>query len=1246
MNMNPRQHAPGHGVVALRVDVFNLPTDWDTGKVYKWFEKYGTLTKIEIRESSGNEASKTQLIFAPPPTNTEWIARGTVVGNRPVRFSPPQYLKMYRHKSVKNPSREFSEEIRIPGSELSFGIMESEDHMLVLHSATGRPMDLELNLKRKVLDLDFRLINTSKKGNTVRLFKMRLTFPQLRDIVELYDEVSGRRAWILSLEHPPQMFRKADHIEHTHESGSTFWHEWQTWYRQTEINTTEKLSTNPVTQLQKESTCIDIGRWLTYRLIFERDVIESKTFRNLCEALKDHDIAIKRDKIITFGVNNSKDLWSWLDNSIAILNSVEKTSLSELHQMADEAIHLPFEVRYQLEVCISHGLLHECNIGKDFLKRLAALKDQQTNDKRLEFARATRLLEKVADEKARYYVPEDVFRRLLYKVSVVTKPPPAYCARVRAAIITPTTIYFITPLSETSNRVIRKFQHYEDRFLRVKFTDERYKGKVQSFQDCSMNEIYTRIKRTMANGIQVGDRHYEFLAFGNSQFREHGAWFFASTSDLTAQQIRDRIGDFSHINNVAKYCSRIGQCFSTSRATSYSFDIIRIPDIERNGFRFSDGVGKISKFLARMIAQDLGRAHSDDDYPSAFQFRREGCKGILVVDPALTGPTVQIRQSQEKFSGTSHHGLEIVRISQYSTAYLNVQLILVLSALGVEDHIFVRKMGNALRELEEAMDNEEKAVELLSKNIDYNHMTIQLASILLDGFMENDDPFTISCLRLWRAWRIKYLKEKARICVENGAFVLGCVDEIATLKGHTNDAPGSDEDVHDEASLPEIFLQIDATGEGKWQIIEGVCILARNPSLHPGDVRIVRAVNVEALRHIKNCVVFPQTGDRDLGNMCSGGDLDGDDYLVMWDKDLMPKEWNHPPMDYTAPEPIFTEGQVTVDDMTSFFVTHMKHDNLGPIAVAHKYWADRQPDGVKDPICLELARLHSMAVDYAKTGVPAKFPKSLRVQSWPHWSEPRKGKPWYTSQKVIGQLYEEVQRVPFEPAWHLPFDQRILEAYPLDDETLEAAQEIKSLYDAAMQRVMSKFSIASEFEVWSTFVLYHSDDMGDYKFAETIGEASSVLKDEYQRMCYEKAGTNSSERDWTKMSPFIAAMYRITADEVTAALIQHQAETSDEDDTTPDRSIAEKMPFISFPWLFPAELGRIANKREDWSVSMPRHIALPRIQQTKKTLDDLLDDDMVLPKLDEIQLLIKDAREAGDPGRRDSMLFPESRADH
>jgi RNA-dependent RNA polymerase len=85
--------------------------------------------------------------------------------------------------------------------------------------------------------------------------------------------------------------------------------------------------------------------------------------------------------------------------------------------------------------------------------------------------------------------------------------------------------------------------------------------------------------------------------------------------------------------------------------------------------------------------------------------------------------------------------------------------------------------------------------------------------------------------------------------------------------------------------------------------------------------------------------------------MCSGGDLDGDDYLVVWDKDLTPTEWNYEPMDYTPPIPRKLDRDVDVNDITSFFVTYMKNDRLPTIAHAHLGWADRLDAGVKDERC-------------------------------------------------------------------------------------------------------------------------------------------------------------------------------------------------------------------------------------------------------------------------------------------------------
>jgi RNA-dependent RNA polymerase len=288
--------------------------------------------------------------------------------------------------------------------------------------------------------------------------------------------------------------------------------------------------------------------------------------------------------------------------------------------------------------------------------------------------------------------------------------------------------------------------------------------------------------------------------------------------------------------------------------------------------------------------------------------------------------------------------------------------------------------------------------------------------------------------------------------------------------------------------------------------------------------------------------------------------------------------------------------------MTSFFVTHMKHDNLRPIAVAHKYWADYCEEGVKDPKCIELAQLHSMAVDYAKTGVPAVMPKRLRVKQWPHWAEVKNKPPSkiYDSKKIIGKLYNMVQRINFIPAWDSPFDKRILDAYLLDEDILAAAAEVKVEYDASVRQLMAKFGIKSDFEVYTTFALEHSDDFGDYKFAETLGEVVGAMKDHLQKICYEKAGTTDKERDWDKMGPFIAAMYTVTAHQVEAAVAQTKKQVLKAGLWLPLKEpTLESMPFMSFPWLFAPELGRIARERNTGAEDSIAAHALPALRRQK-----------------------------------------------
>jgi RNA-dependent RNA polymerase len=51
----------------------------------------------------------------------------------------------------------------------------------------------------------------------------------------------------------------------------------------------------------------------------------------------------------------------------------------------------------------------------------------------------------------------------------------------------------------------------------------------------------------------------------------------------------------------------------------------------------------------------------------------------------------------------------------------------------------------------------------------------------------------------------------------------------------------------------------------------------------------------------------------------------------------------------------------------------MINDKLGTVANSFKVWADKV--GPHAPECLQLAKLHSDAVDFAKSGVPVRIPK-------------------------------------------------------------------------------------------------------------------------------------------------------------------------------------------------------------------------------------------------------------------------------
>lgn len=211
------------------------------------------------------------------------------------------------------------------------------------------------------------------------------------------------------------------------------------------------------------------------------------------------------------------------------------------------------------------------------------------------------------------------------------------------------------------------------------------------------------------------------------------------------------------------------------------------------------------------------------------------------------------------------------------------------------------------------------------------------------------------------------------------------------------------------------------------------------------------------------------------------------------------------------------------------------------------------------------------------------MPKNLIPRKYPHFMD-NKYRPKdriYQSKKILGQLFDQVERADFVPQYEASFDKRILEAYDLDEDILKRAAEVKLLYDAAMRRIMAQHAIQTEFEVWSTFVLDHNRESKDYTFAEELGRISLALKHRFQEVCREKAGARHLT-DLDKLGPFVAAMYTVTAREMTEALEEcRKMKIVGDREALVRRMDIKQMPLMSFPWIFGRDLGKIANGTAD-----------------------------------------------------------------
>ncbi len=220
----------------------------------------------------------------------------------------------------------------------------------------------------------------------------------------------------------------------------------------------------------------------------------------------------------------------------------------------------------------------------------------------------------------------------------------------------------------------------------VGFSDDSLGRLIGAFTD---DEVFDAAQKdVLTEGIRVSDRHYEFLAWSNSQLRDAGCWPYASDAKgNTTETIRRWMGEFSEIKNIPKYMARMGQCFTQSqKSVKVPLDqgfVTTVEDVTGkcdpfgNRYCFSDGIGRISYSLVEKVCRQL--VIKTNPRPSAYQIRYAGYKGMLALDPTLKGDQIIFRNSQLKFQSSSTD-LEVAKWSKPGT-YISQRLFYPVSSI-------------------------------------------------------------------------------------------------------------------------------------------------------------------------------------------------------------------------------------------------------------------------------------------------------------------------------------------------------------------------------------------------------------------------------------------------------------------------------------------------------------------------------------------------------------------------------------
>jgi len=491
--------------------------------------------------------------------------------------------------------------------------------------------------------------------------------------------------------------------------------------------------------------------------------------------------------------------------------------------------------------------------------------------------------------------------------------------------ITPNTHYFELERGQTS-RILRLYQNKEEKFLKVNFASDNMNKLFYLTNSAIIDKM---VRPTLEKGIRICNKMLHFCGYSNSQLKSHSIWFYECSCPEEAELILFEIGKFTD-PKPSKNASRRGLLFTTTTKGPKPENFIPIEDKKVQGkvngkateWVFTDGIGKMSMDIA-IACKDALKINYD--FPSAFQIRCGGIKGVLAFDPDLKEKgTVCYRPSQKKFI-SDFESIDICNAAKYGKGILDRQIILLLKTLFLnkkkikeenekepfsqgkikkveensspvqnqideekkshDDEEFIKpedkldlEMLNLQKELIESFDEESlgNSSNAIGRHIYCSELQMLFYSLSSLGFPLHKDIFLYSCFTYSKMRVLNDMVQRGRMLDPDSARLMGVIDEWDVL---------GENEVFVQICKPERSSReiVDYSSYQKLkitQIIESDVLVTKNPCLFPGDIRRLRAVNHPKLKHLSNVIVFPAKGPRPITTMISGGDLDGDLYFV------------------------------------------------------------------------------------------------------------------------------------------------------------------------------------------------------------------------------------------------------------------------------------------------------------------------------------------------------------------------------